>query len=193
MTDPTAPGTRIVIAGLGGQGVVFATRLVSQAAIALGWPVIAAETHGMSQRGGSVASHIKLGPYPSSLIRRGSAHLLLALDANEAVRSLPFLASGAACIVNTEIGLSPDLDDALRTGGIRVHAIPATKAAIDLGSVSLVNTIVVGCAAGLGWLPIPVETLRACLAELAPTRRQANLAALEAGVRAADALAVQGA
>ena len=54
------PETRIILAGLGGQGVIFATRLIAQAAVRLGWPVVGSETHGMSQRGGSVLSHLKL-------------------------------------------------------------------------------------------------------------------------------------
>lgn len=185
MNAGPAPGTQLVIAGLGGQGVVFATRLVAQAAISLGWPVIAAETHGMSQRGGSVLSHVKLGPYPSSMVRRGCAHLLLALDPGEAMRALPFLAPGGGCVVNTESSLDERLEPVLRETGIRVHTQAATSLALALGSASLVNTIIVGCAAGLGWLPIPVETIQAVLDELAPARREANLAALRAGVEAA--------
>lgn len=184
MSAPAAPGTRLLIAGLGGQGVVFATRLVVLAAMARGWPVIAAETHGMSQRGGSVLSHVKLGPYPSSLIRRGQAHLLLAFDEGEAVRAVPFLAPGGACIVNGRTEMFDPLGAALNENRIRVHTLPATSLALALGSVALLNTIVVGCAAALGWLPISVDTLRAVLADLAPPLRQPNLDALEAGVRA---------
>lgn len=179
------PGTRLLIAGLGGQGVVFATRLVAQAAIGLGWPVIAAETHGMSQRGGSVLSHIKIGPYPSSLIRRGNAHLVLALDAHEAVRALPFLQPGGACVVNAEAGLPDELSEALLETRIRVRSLPATSMALSQGTAALVNTIVVGCAAGMGWLPIPDAALRARLADLAPGLRRLNLEAFELGFEAA--------
>ena len=180
-----APETRLILAGLGGQGVVFATRLVAQAAVALGWPVIAAETHGMSQRGGSVLSHVKLGPYLSSLIRRGTADVLLAFDPNEAVRALPFLRPGGVCVVNAEDGLGYDLDALLEQQAIAVHSLPATSIALALGSASLVNTVVVGFATELGCLPIPQGALRAYLEDLGPGRRERNLQALEAGTRAA--------
>ena len=70
---------QIVISGVGGQGVLFITRIIAEAAITKGLAVLASETHGMAQRGGSVISHIKIGPFSSPLIRPGQADLLLAL------------------------------------------------------------------------------------------------------------------
>ena len=62
---------------------------------------MAAETHGMAQRGGSVVSHLRLGTVKSSLVRAGSADILLALDEDEGYRNLAFLASGAGMYANT--------------------------------------------------------------------------------------------
>ena len=180
------PNARVVIAGLGGQGVVFATRLVARAAIGLGGPVIASETHGMSQRGGSVLSHVKIGPYASSLIRRGTADVLLAFDPNEAVRALPFLRRGGSCVVNAEAPLGYDLDEQLRQHDLTVHTLPATSMALALGSAALVNVVVVGFAAALGCLPIPQEALQRALAEIAPGQQHRNLPALEVGRQAAE-------
>ena len=70
---------RLIIAGLGGQGVVFLTRLLSETAASLDYPVMVSETHGMSQRGGSVISHLKVGGNQAALIGRGTADALLAL------------------------------------------------------------------------------------------------------------------
>ena len=80
---------KLILAGIGGQGVVFATRLLAQTAAAMGMPVLASETHGMSQRGGSVLAHLKLGGTESPLIRRGTADILLAFDRDEALISQP--------------------------------------------------------------------------------------------------------
>ena len=67
----TAFKQQIVISGVGGQGVLFVTRLLAEAAIARGLPVLTSETHGMAQRGGSVVSHLKVGDFSSPLIRSG--------------------------------------------------------------------------------------------------------------------------
>jgi indolepyruvate ferredoxin oxidoreductase beta subunit len=72
---------QIVISGVGGQGVLFVTRLLAEAAIQKGLPVFTSETHGMAQRGGTVISHLKVGEFSSPLIRPSQADGLLALKA----------------------------------------------------------------------------------------------------------------
>ncbi|MDJ0801884.1 MAG: 2-oxoacid:acceptor oxidoreductase family protein [Desulfobacterales bacterium] len=72
---------QIVISGVGGQGVLFVTRLIAEAAITRGLSVLTSETHGMAQRGGSVVSHLKIGDFASPLIRSGCADGLLGLKA----------------------------------------------------------------------------------------------------------------
>lgn len=80
-----------VIAGLGGQGVLFLTKILSLAADAMGLPFIGSEIHGMSQRGGSVVSHLKTGDFFSPLVRKGRAHILFSLEVSETYRNLDFL------------------------------------------------------------------------------------------------------
>ncbi|MEE4357574.1 MAG: 2-oxoacid:acceptor oxidoreductase family protein [Desulfococcaceae bacterium] len=70
---------QIVISGVGGQGVLFLTRLLAEAAIGKGLHVLTSETHGMAQRGGTVLSHLKVGEFCSPLIRSGQADGLLVL------------------------------------------------------------------------------------------------------------------
>ena len=77
---------QIVISGVGGQGVLFVTRLLAEAAIMKGISVFTSETHGMAQRGGTVLSHLKAGNFSSPLIRPGNANGLLALKADSFVR-----------------------------------------------------------------------------------------------------------
>ena len=60
---------QVIISGVGGQGVLFVTRLLAEAAINKGLPVFTSETHGMAQRGGTVLSHFKVGDFSSPLIR----------------------------------------------------------------------------------------------------------------------------
>ncbi len=172
---------RVVIAGIGGQGVIFATRLLTLAAIRLGLPAMAAESHGMSQRGGSVVSHLKVGGIQSPLIRRGTADVVLGLDKNEALRSLVYLKAGGAAFVNSDEGLSSEVERQLESRGTQVHWLPASQTAIDLGSVTVANVVLIGFATAHPSFPFPEQSLRETLRE-APTRgRDLNLQALDRG------------
>ena len=62
---------QLIVSGIGGQGVLFLTRVIAQAAVNRQMPVLTAETHGMAQRGGTVLSTIKVGDFASPLIRAG--------------------------------------------------------------------------------------------------------------------------
>ena len=93
----------ILIAGVGGQGTVLASRLIAAAAMAQGAFVRTAETIGMAQRGGSVVSHVRITAEElSPLIPLAKADLIIAFEPAEAVRSLERLAPGGRCIVNTK-------------------------------------------------------------------------------------------
>ncbi|MCG6907303.1 MAG: 2-oxoacid:acceptor oxidoreductase family protein [Desulfobacteraceae bacterium] len=91
---------QIVISGVGGQGVLFVTRLLAEAAIAKGLAVLSSETHGMAQRGGTVLSHFKVGDFSSPLIRPGHADLLLALKAEGIAQHAAFLKPDGWIAVN---------------------------------------------------------------------------------------------
>ncbi len=99
MSDPLRQ--QIVISGVGGQGVLFVTRLLAEAAIARGHAVLTAETHGMAQRGGSVVSHLKVGDFASPLIRSGRADGLLALKAEGLDWHGHYVRSGGWRMVNS--------------------------------------------------------------------------------------------
>lgn len=95
-----APTCQIVISGVGGQGVLFITRLLAEAAILNGYPVFTSETHGMAQRGGTVISHLKIGEFASPLICPGNADGLIALKAESLDQHGAYLRSGAWAAVN---------------------------------------------------------------------------------------------
>ena len=92
----------IILCGVGGQGTVLASKLISAAAMARGLSVCSAETIGMAQRGGSVCSYIKIGSNSDCpMIGRGSADMIIAFEPGEAVRMLPYLKKGGQVIVNS--------------------------------------------------------------------------------------------
>ena len=92
----------IILCGVGGQGTVLASRLISSAAMARRIPVLSAETIGMAQRGGSVFSHLRMGEgLYSPMIARHEADLMIAFEPGEAVRLLPFLKQDGRMIVSS--------------------------------------------------------------------------------------------
>jgi len=173
---------KVIVAGVGGQGVVFATRLLAQTAVALGCPVIVSETHGMSQRGGSVISHLNIGSSEAPLIQRGTADVLLALEPNEAMRSLPFLRRGGVAFVNAENGWRSAVTSHLERLDIQVLSLPAESIAIELGSAGVTNMVLIGFAIAHPLVLLPPSSIRKVLEDI--TRRDValNLQALEAGL-----------
>ncbi|MGZ3568555.1 MAG: 2-oxoacid:acceptor oxidoreductase family protein, partial [Thermodesulfobacteriota bacterium] len=81
---------QMIISGVGGQGVLLMTRVFSAIALREGYPLIGSEDHGMSQRGGSVMTHLKIGNFDSPLVKKGSADILLSLEKSEAYKTLHY-------------------------------------------------------------------------------------------------------
>ena len=96
----TTQGQQILISGVGGQGILFVTRILAEAAIESGLPVLTSETHGMAQRGGTVVSHLKVGNFSSPLIRPGRADGLLIMKAENVALHDYFLKPGGWSVVN---------------------------------------------------------------------------------------------
>ena len=130
---------QIVLSGVGGQGILFLSRLLAETAIACGFPVLTSETHGMAQRGGVVISHLKVGGFDSPLVRAGRADLLLVLKEENLDLHRVFLADGGALIVNTPV--RPDAGP-----GVQVHAVDADALALSAGTPHAVNLILLGFA-----------------------------------------------
>jgi len=179
-----ARGARIVVAGHGGQGVLFATRLLGEAALAEGIPVRSSETHGMAQRGGSVVASLKLGGYASALVLPGTADLLLALAQGEAYRNLGSLRAGGACLAAApdDAGWDPEVAEAARAAGICLETVDAAGIALDLKAPVLLNVALLGALTGLPTSPLPAAAVRGALERRSPEARlEANLAAFSAG------------
>lgn len=93
---------QIVIAGFGGQGVVFLVKVLALCAGNRDIPFLGTENHGMSQRGGAVSCDIKVGDFSNPVIDNGQADLIIGLDANEALRNLHLLKAGASVVSNAQ-------------------------------------------------------------------------------------------
>ena len=178
---------RFIFAGVGGQGVLFATRLFTYYAVDRGYNAISSETHGMAQRGGSVVSHLKVGEFSSPMIRKGNADYLLALEAVEAYRYLHFLRDGAVCFLNAA---DPDFLDAkvaevLRARNIAVWTVDANAIAAGIGAPKATNLVHAGFTLASGLTGIDKEPFRETVERVSPERfRTMNMAAFEAGVAA---------
>lgn len=173
-----------VLSGLGGQGILFMTKLLAQTAVNRGLKIMAAETHGMAQRGGSVVSHLRIGDVAGSLVRAGSAHILLALDPHEAYRSLPFLARGGRLYVNAPQGASvrgevrPYLDRMEMT----CRFFPAAETASESGAPMASNLALLGFFSAFQNGPIPSDELRQTIVQASPERfREINLKVFDLG------------
>lgn len=133
---------QMVVGGLGGQGVLYVTRILADVAVRKGLPVLTTETHGMAQRGGTVFSHLKVGPFWSPMIRPSCADGLLALAAESAAVFDKFLKPGGWAVVNGRVPLPDVLDHR------RVFWVDADGLAFKLGTPKAANIVLLGYALG---------------------------------------------
>jgi indolepyruvate ferredoxin oxidoreductase beta subunit len=161
---------QIIVSGIGGQGVLFLTRVIAQVAVERGTPVLTSEDHGMAQRGGTVLSTIKVGAFASPLVRTGQADLALMLwDANLPVhRSL--LKADATMIINSRA----------EGDGIRIDA---AKIAREMGNAVLLNLILLGVAIKRDAIFCSAQECEIAIRKLAPSKFvEKNLDALRKGL-----------
>jgi indolepyruvate ferredoxin oxidoreductase beta subunit len=180
--------------GVGGQGIVLASDILGEVAMAAGYDVKKTDTLGMAQRGGSVVSHVRLaGEVRSPLIKEGDADILVAFEKLEAARWSYFLGEGAAAIVNNQVtpplsvslGASryPDdtgIQDILKQRADRLYFIEGTKQAQELGDIRALNMLMLGCVSKL--LTIDVKIWKGCISErLSPKILDMNMVAFDKG------------
>ncbi len=185
----------ILICGVGGQGVVLASKLLARAAMAKGWPARTAETIGMAQRGGSVVSHVRVGLSHSPLIPKGAADVILALEPAEAARNLSFLKPGGVIVASIK-PVQP-ITASLSGGGYDAEAMLAylsSKAKLfavdteaicrEAGSDRCANMALLGAAAVTGALGFDLTDLESVLTELGGKFLAVNESALRLGAAA---------
>ncbi len=159
-----------VLTGLGGQGILFMTKILATTALNKGYNILGAETHGMAQRGGSVVSHLRIGDARSSLIRAGAADFLLSMDESEAYRYLPYLKRDGKLFVNAPSNAFPDgrVDAWLKKMNIEPRAMEASQKAMELGSPRSTNLAMVAFYSAFGYGPLSKDDLRATVDDMSP-------------------------
>jgi len=193
--DPTARRltTNVLLAGVGGQGVLLASETLAMAALAEGLEVKQSEVHGVAQRGGSVVSHVRFGPrVHSPLIRCGEAHALYAGEQLEALRYAHYLEPGGLIVMDDRvikpIQLSPDnvtpypdgVPEFLRGKGYEVLVFPALTRAVELGEKRCANVVLLGLLST--HLPLSHDSWQEALKRRFPEKLlELNLRAFEAG------------
>ncbi len=158
--------TNVLLAGVGGQGVLLGSEVLAAVAALAGNEVKKSEVHGMAQRGGSVVSHLRYGAEVfSPLIPRGAADFLVSFERLETLRYLDFLNAGSVVLVNNQqiiplpVGIGKaeypaDIEDRLRATGVRAGFVEGHAIALAAGNAKAVNTVILGALSSI----MPFET-----------------------------------
>ena len=179
---------QMIISGVGGQGVLLLTRIFSEMALREGYPLIGSEDHGMSQRGGSVITYLKIGNFNSPLVKRASADILLSLEKNEAYKTLHFLKPSSdgekagICFINAPDPnyMEKQIRAYLDEKGIEVYIFGADRVAGELGSVQSANIALISFGSAHPRFPFSHERLREAIESVTHARfREINLKIFE--------------
>ncbi|HDN80806.1 MAG TPA: indolepyruvate oxidoreductase subunit beta [Chloroflexi bacterium] len=152
------PSHNFILVGVGGQGIILASDILTEVGLEAGYDAKKAEVHGMAQRGGSVISHVRWGEKVySPLVGRGEGDFLVAMEKLEALRYAEFLRRGGMVIVN-DYAIPPvavnigeavyPSDEKIKSvlGQVagRMHFVPALQKAEELGSARVANVVLLG-------------------------------------------------
>jgi len=172
--------TNLFLCGVGGQGILLASEVISSACMKAGFDIKQSEVHGMAQRGGSVVAHLRYGEKVfSPLIEPGDADIVVSFELLEALRYLPYMNRKTRVIVNTQKILpSPvatgvdtypaDVLDQLTQRGITVFPIDAFEIAKSAGETRAVNMVLVGALSAL--LPLDEKIFLEVISERIPEK-----------------------
>jgi len=182
----------IVIIGVGGQGTLLASKIIGDFAQQQGYDVKVSEVHGMSQRGGSVITYVRIGTsVHAPLVEQKGADYILAFEKLEALRALPYLKDEGLMILNTQqilplpviIGAAQypnDIVGTIRETGVKVVDVDALQLAEQSGNQRTINSVLIGILASR--LPFEKETWVNTIHRVVPERHlQVNLDAFALG------------
>ncbi len=196
MSDSRSGSQGLVLAGVGGQGVVLASMIVADALMRAGHDVKQSEVHGMAQRGGSVVSHIRWGPdVHSPLVPESSAEVLAAFEWAEALRWLQYVRLGGAVVADIRtivppgacgdrLGWTtayPEIDtQVIGSRRLKTRMVDAASTASELGNIRAANSVILGTVAA--FLDIETAHWESAIRDLVPRgTAEVNLAAFRAG------------
>lgn len=172
--------TNVLLVGVGGQGILLASEILSELSVRAGYDVKKSEIHGMSQRGGSVVSHLRFGPVVHSpVIEEGEGDLLIGFELLESCRFLPLVRDDAQVVANLQTIAPPsvllgnesypgDLPERIRSRHPGAILVDAASEAIAAGDPRTVNTVLLGAASRL--LPFGESLWDDVLKDLIPSR-----------------------
>lgn len=183
----------ILLVGVGGQGTILASKILSEGLVRKGYDVKMSEIHGMSQRGGSVSTHVRFGQEVASpVVPKGEADILVAFEKVEAVRWLDYLKRGGTLVVNdheiyslpvlTGAAKYPDeVIDKLKAEVSNMKTFDAGEIAKNLGNIKAQNIVLLGALVkAMGLEDIDWQSV---LKELIPPKLyELNQKAFEAGL-----------
>jgi indolepyruvate ferredoxin oxidoreductase beta subunit len=184
--------TNILLVGVGGQGILLASEILSEAAMLAGFDVKKSEIHGMSQRGGSVVSHVRYGTEVfSPIVPEGEGDILFGFELMETCRALPLLKPGGSVVAN-DLQISPPsvlmgqeaypagLVERIKAGCADLLLVDGQKLATDAGNVRAANTVLLGAVSKR--LSIPEEFWLKALEKMVPPKaREVNRRAFQMG------------
>lgn len=183
-----------LFAGVGGQGTILASDILTEVGMSRGYDVKKSEVHGMSQRGGAVESHVRWGEKVySPLIEEGGADFLLAFEMLEAARWPHYMAPGAVALVNRHRVMPPsvnlgqakypedkEIEDILAGSGAKVVWVEGAAKAEELGNPALAGVVLLGALSTC--LNEPVEDWQKAVEDLVPPKfKELNVKAFMAG------------
>ena len=184
----------LLMVGVGGQGIVLASDILGEVALAAGYDVKKTDTLGMAQRGGSVLSHVRIADKVwSPLIKEGDVDVLVAFEKLEAARWSYYLHPGGVAIVNNQstpplsVSLGThrypgdkEIEGTLRQRADRIYFVDGTDKAKELGDIRTLNMIMLGCVSFL--LHIDADIWKDCISQrLSPNILKMNMAAFDKG------------
>jgi len=187
----------VILAGVGGQGVLSVASIIAHAALSEGLAVRQSEVHGMAQRGGAVLAHLRIadGKIPGDLVPKGGADLIISMEPLESLRYLSWLKKDGAVVAASQpfvnISNYPDIQEIIST----IKRLPvwrlveADALAKEAGLSRAVNTVMVGASSF--FLPLKSKSLEKTIAEVfskkGETVVKANTKAYHLGQTAAKA------
>ena len=187
----------VILAGVGGQGVLSVASIIARAALAQGFEVRQSEVHGMAQRGGAVLSHMRIADEKISgdLVPKGSADLIISMEPLESLRYVSYLKPSGTLVTSAD----PFLNISNYPGLAQIHSavkqlplwrlVEASALAKEAGLAKAVNTVMVGAASC--FLPIKTQSLEKIITDVFSKKdaaaAEANVKAFKLGQKAAKA------
>lgn len=175
----------ILVCGIGGQGTVLASKLISQCALDCGEVVHSAETIGMAQRGGSVTSHVRIGKNAfSPLIPKGKADVILAFESAEAVRNLEYLKKDGTIVVNCNDSnpKAGEMIEYLKTKCSNLIVVNDQQLCAPVETTKVFNVAILGVACKNNLLGLDAQNmLNTIQGKVPPKFKEMNLKAFDLG------------